>query len=79
MYNSSSVAMKFLRIFLKNCSNDFWKSLFSAKADFTLIENKDLPNILRTVFKLQEHIIKYLEAQSLNNQISMANNSGYFF
>ncbi|KAL0219080.1 hypothetical protein P9112_004733 [Eukaryota sp. TZLM1-RC] len=50
--------------------------MFASTVDRASVEVKDLSNFLRTVPKLQKKLIKALEAESLEEQISLANNSG---
>ncbi|KAL0205359.1 hypothetical protein P9112_000666 [Eukaryota sp. TZLM1-RC] len=50
--------------------------MFASTVDRASVEVKDLSNFLITVPKLQKKLINALEAESLEQQISLANNSG---
>ncbi|KAL0214389.1 hypothetical protein P9112_006573 [Eukaryota sp. TZLM1-RC] len=71
--NSNLSAALFVKIFLDNCSDKLWFSMFASTVDRASVEVKDLSNFLKTVFKLQKKLIKALEAESLEEQISLAN------
>ncbi|KAL0206531.1 hypothetical protein P9112_001838 [Eukaryota sp. TZLM1-RC] len=74
--NSNSSAALFVTIFLDNCPDKLWFSMFASTVDGASVEVKDLSNFLRTVPQLQKKLINALEAESLEEQISLANNSG---
>ncbi|KAL0219586.1 hypothetical protein P9112_005239 [Eukaryota sp. TZLM1-RC] len=50
--------------------------MFASTVDRAFVEAKDLSNFWRTVPKLQKKLINALKAESLEEQISLANNSG---